>query len=135
MESKDIAVHYSNLAKNYNSVVYTSSTDKGNKLLLIGYLVGRLCSEYQDKVTRLMVRYLDLTTSSQVVDLGAGVCTMAANIAKIAELDKSVLCVDPSKEMLEIGKSLDKIETLNMSAEEWIQLDKDQQVRSKFLCS
>ena len=57
--------------------------------------------------------------NSTVVDLGAGVCTMASNVGKFANLTNNVLCVDPSMEMLEIGKGLEGVKTLQMSAEEW----------------
>ena len=77
------------------------------------------CLDYQNHVTNLIIHYLDLNTNSIVVDLGAGVCTMASNVAKFANLRNPVLCVDPSMEMLEIGKVLEGVETLHMSAEDW----------------
>ena len=76
-------------------------------------------SDYQNDVTGLIVHYLHLDSASLVVDLGAGVCTMASKVAKIASLEHPVLCVDPSMEMLEIGKELPGVKTLHMSAEEW----------------
>merc|ERR1712142_354433 len=103
MNREDISSHYSNVAKHYNNVVYTSKSDK----------------DYQNDATCLIVHYLHLDSSSLVVDLGAGVCTMASNVGRIANLTHPVLCVDPSSEMLEIGKDLDGVKTLHMSAEEW----------------
>ena len=46
-------------------------------------------------------------------------CTMASNVANFANLTNTVLCVDPSMEMLEIGKGLEGVKTLEMSAEDW----------------
>jgi len=103
MNREDISFHYSTVARHYNNVVYTSTSD----------------SDYQNDVTGLIVHYLHLDSASLVVDLGAGVCTMASKVAKIASLEHPVLCVDPSMEMLEIGKELPGVKTLHMSAEEW----------------
>jgi len=44
---------------------------------------------------------------------------MASNVGKFASLTHPVLCVDPSLEMLEIGKDLEGVETVHMSAEDW----------------
>ena len=44
---------------------------------------------------------------------------MASKMAKMAGLEHPVLCVDPSMEMLEVGKELPYVMPLHMSAEEW----------------
>ena len=44
---------------------------------------------------------------------------MASNLGRFASLSNPVLCVDPSLEMLEVGKGLEGVKTLHQSAEKW----------------
>ena len=66
-----------------------------------------------------------MDTNSLVVDIGAGVCTQAEHVAKLAKLANKVVCVDPSKEMLEIAKTLEHVDPVLMSAEEWVEDEND----------
>jgi len=103
MEAEDIANHYAAVAKHYQGVVYSNPSDR----------------EYQEEVALLCKKYLDLQPHHHLVDLAGGTGALGAALASMAKLTTPVLCVDPSKEMLEVAESKEGVSSLCMSAEDW----------------
>jgi len=103
MEAEDIANHYAAVAKHYQGVVYSHPSDR----------------DYQEEVAALCMKYLDLQPRHLLVDLAGGTGALGAALASMAKLAKPVLCVDPSKEMLEVADSKEGVNSMCMSAEDW----------------
>jgi len=103
MEADDIANHYAAVAKHYQGVVYSNPSDR----------------EYQHEVSELCRKYLDLQPHHLLVDLAGGTGALGASIASMAKLTNPVLCVDPSREMLEVAGKKEGVTSMCMSAEEW----------------
>jgi len=103
MEAEDIANHYAAVAKHYQGVVYSNPSDR----------------EYQEEVALLCKKYLDLQPHHHLVDLAGGTGALGAALASMAKLTTPVLCIDPSKEMLEVAERKEGVRSLYMSAEDW----------------
>merc|ERR1711971_294816 len=107
MEAEDIANHYATVAKHYQGVVYSNPSDR----------------DYQEEVAVLCKKYLDLQPHHHLVDLAGGTGALGAALALMAKLTTPVLCVDPSKEMLEVAESKEGVSSLCMSAEDWSSME------------
>ena len=63
--------------------------------------------------------YLPIDQDDIIVDIGAVTGEIAHRVWKHTQLKNHILCVDPSKEMLEIAKGKDGVEPFVASAEEF----------------
>jgi len=108
MDQGKLNSHYKRLAGSYNQA-FTSSTDKDKK----GYVF------LGEEGARTLMELLKLRKQDKLVDLGAGTCVNALQLAQLAELEQSVLCVEPVQEMLDVAlkQNPDNIETFCETAE------------------
>ena len=68
-----------------------------------------------------------------MVDLGAGACQVASAIAQRVGLRQPVLCVDPSQEMLDMGRVLVGVKTHCRGDMAWITTMKEASVDRIFI--
>ena len=60
----------------------------------------------QDHVAEMVKKYLNLNSTSRLVDLGSGSGAFASLLWTRAGMEKQVTCIEPSQEMLHLGASL-----------------------------
>ena len=80
MDQGKLNSHYKRLAGSYNQA-FTSSTDKDKK----GYVF------LGEEGARTLMELLRLKKQDKLVDLGAGTCVNALQLAQLAELEQAVL--------------------------------------------
>jgi trans-aconitate methyltransferase len=74
-------------------------------------------SEYIQFLTTNIIEYLRLKSTDTLVDLGCGTGIYAKSILKLLKLDNPIICVDPSKKMLEqIPSSSPEYKTIALDA-------------------
>ena len=114
MDQGKLNSHYKRLAGTYNEA-FTSVTDKDKK----GYVF------LGEEGTRTLMDLLKLGKKDKLVDLGAGTCVNALQLAQLAELEQSVLCVEPVQEMLDVAlkNNPENIETFCETAETFVARD------------
>ena len=114
MDQEQLNSHYKRLAGTYNQS-FSSSTDADKK----GYVF------LGEEGARTLMALLQLGKQDKLVDLGAGTCVLALQLAKLAGLEQSVLCVEPVQEMLDVAlkDNPDNIETFCEVAEEFVARD------------
>ena len=81
----------------------------------------------------LLTRCLEIQAHHHVVDLGAGACLVASAIAQRVGLRRPVLCVDPSQEMLDMGRGLPGIKTHCGGDMAWINTMKEESIDRIFI--
>jgi len=70
-------------------------------------------------VADMVEKYLDLKSTSRLVDLGAGSGSFASLLWTRAGLTQPVTCVEPSQEMLDLGANTPGLNPVCQGAEEW----------------
>ena len=68
-----------------------------------------------------------------MVDLGAGTCQVASALAGRVGLRNPVMCVDPSQEMLDMGRGLSGVQTHCSGDMVWINTMKEESVDRIFI--
>ena len=86
-----------------------------------------------EDIFNCLTRCLEIKAHHHVVDLGAGACLVASAIAQRVGLRKAVLCVDPSQEMLDMGKGLPGVQTHCSGDMPWINSMKERSVDRIFI--
>ena len=111
MDQGKLNSHYKRLAGTYNQA-FTSITDKDKK----GYVF------LGEEGARTLMDLLKLGKQDRLVDLGAGTCVNALQLAQLAELEQSVICVEPVQEMLDVAlkNNSGNIETFCETAETFV---------------
>lgn len=69
-----------------------------------------------------IIEHMPLTDDDQILDIGGGTGQVAMMINEELKLKKPIVCVDPSKEMLQVAQSRGNIETVHSSAEDFLSL-------------
>eukprot|EP00092_Neocalanus_flemingeri_P095410 GFUD01121391.1.p1 GENE.GFUD01121391.1~~GFUD01121391.1.p1 ORF type:complete len:252 (+),score=69.08 GFUD01121391.1:84-839(+) len=90
-------------------------------------------TEVEKEVVDTFIRCLEILPHHYVVDLGAGSCLVASAIAQRVGLRKAVLCVDPSQEMLDMGRGLPGVQTHCSGDMAWINTMKEKSVDRIFI--
>merc|ERR1711971_85951 len=79
-----------------------------------------------EHVADMVEKYLDLKSTSRLVDLGAGSGAFASLLWTRAGLTHHVTCVEPSQEMLDLGANTPGLNLVCQGAEEWASDDSGQ---------
>ena len=78
----------------------------------------------QDHVAEMVENYLNLNSTSRLVDLGSGSGAFASLLWTRAGMEEQVTCIEPSQEMLHLGASLPGLHPVCQRAEEWAEADR-----------
>lgn len=76
-----------------------------------------------DHVADMVEKYLDLKSTSRLVDIGAGSGSFASLLWTRAGLTNPVTCVEPSQQMLDLGANTPGLNPVCQGAEEWASAD------------
>jgi len=110
--------HYSNLAVNYDhTYASVSPTNSGSSSEAYNFS--------GESGARMIIEKLRISNKDTVVDLGAGTCKMAGLVARIANLQNPIMCVDPVEKMLAIAvkNGVKNIKTIVATAEEFTKME------------
>jgi len=103
MNNKErLSHHYKNIAGEYNDALF-------------------FAHGYRKWLVELIIKELEIRKKDFVVDLGGGTGIVSKMICDKVCLEKDVLCVDPSKEMLNCAAKLSGVSTLCSTALAFVQ--------------
>lgn len=74
---------------------------------------------YTNQIDSLLLHYLRLHPTSRLVDVGGGTGELAEVLKKKANISVPVVCVEPSRGMLDLAVKREGVTGLCMGAEEW----------------
>ena len=74
---------------------------------------------YLSTATNCVLRNVPIYPDDVVVDIGSGTGEIPHNVWKQVQMKNPILCVDPSKDMLEVASKKDGLDTLLATAEDF----------------